>query len=98
MSNRAEIIDNRIVEYKTIKVHEFRIDGWFEEPVSLGGLRPIHEWGETDQGKFVKDHAVGKPEFHCILEYENYHTRIAITATFNTKDLTLYYLKYPKEI
>ena len=97
MRNHAEIIDDMIVEYKTIKVHEFLIDG-FEEPVSLGGLRTIHEWKETDQGKFVKDHAVGKLEFYCILEHETYHTRVCITATFNTKDLTLYYLKYPKEI
>ena len=67
--------------------------GDVEDPYLYAGF-PIHEWQQTDHGKWVMEHAQGEIVFHCRPCPETYGYRVVITGELEEKDELIYRLKY----
>jgi hypothetical protein len=69
--------------------------GDVEDP-DLYAAQPIHEWEQSDQGKFVMEHAVDTPEWHRRNDQFGYGHEYAIVAELEAKKLSEFYLKWGK--
>ena len=49
-------------EYHKVVVHQFKISD-VEDP-DLYAAEPLLKWQESDQGKFIMEHAIEQPEWH----------------------------------
>jgi hypothetical protein len=88
--------DQHIVdEIHKVVVHRFRM-GDVEDP-DLYAAQPIYEWQQTDQGKFIMEHAIDKPEWHRQLDPQSYGYQYAIVAELEKKKLSEFYLKWGKD-
>lgn len=72
-------------------LHSFSM-GDVEDPY-LYAASPIHEWQQTEQGKWVTDH-VTDGEFHCVPDSMTYGFRVVISGELSEKDYTFYKLKW----
>jgi hypothetical protein len=90
--NQFNVIDNQVVEVKTIVVHRFKM-GDVEDP-DLYAAEPIWKWQESEMGKWVMDHAVDQPEWHKVHEVMTYGYQYAIVAKLTAKDYTYWALKW----
>ena len=88
--------DQHIVDeiHKAV-VHRFRM-GDVEDP-DLYAAQPIHEWEQSDQGKFVTEHAVDTPEWHRHLDQFSYGHEYVIVAELEKKKLSEFYLRWGKD-
>lgn len=77
---------------KTITVYQFNI-GDAEDP-DIYAAEPLHEWTNSEQGKWVKAHAVSTPEWHRQIDPNYLGYVYAIRASLHEKDLTYFYLKW----
>ena len=74
-------------------VHTFDM-GDVEDPY-LFAAEPLFEWQNTDQGKWVMEHALEQPTFYC--RPNNWMgTRVIVTAQLSEKDQLFFELKYAK--
>ena len=55
---------------------------------------PIHEWQQTEHGKWVMEHAIGQPEFHCLPDPNSYGYKVVISGKLDTADYTFFMLKW----
>jgi hypothetical protein len=86
---------SRVVrEIHKIVVHRFRM-GDVEDP-DLYAAQPIHEWEQSDAGKFVMENAVDTPEWHRQLDPMSYGHHYAIVAELEKKKLSEFYLRFKK--
>jgi len=92
MSYRVKIINNEAVQIYKIVVHRFRI-GDAEDP-DLYAAEPLLKWQNSEQGKWIMEHAVDQPEYHRHLDHNTYGYQYAITAELAGKDYTFYTLKW----
>ena len=76
-------------------VHSFRM-GDVEDP-DLYAAQPIHEWEQSDQGQFIMEHAVDKPEWHRHLDQFSYGHEYVIVAELEKKKLSEFYLRWGKD-
>jgi hypothetical protein len=83
-----------VQEIHKVVIHEFQM-GDVEDP-DLYAAQPLWEWQESDQGKFVMEHAVDKPEWHRHADYATYGYKYAIVAELEAKTLSEFYLKWGK--
>ena len=88
------VMDNHVVETKKIVVHTF-IMGDVEDP-DLYAAEPLYQWQQSDAGKWVMENAIDTPEWSRIADPISYGHKYYITAVFNTKSLTEYYLRFGK--
>jgi hypothetical protein len=95
---RWQIVDEdgeRIVkEIHKVVVHKFRM-GDVEDP-DLYAAQPIYDWQQTDQGKFIMEHAIDQPEWHRRLDHSHYGHEYTIVAELEMKKLSEYYLRWGK--
>ena len=92
-SIRWTVDDNHNVkEINKVVVHRFRM-GDVEDP-DLYAAQPIYEWQQTDQGKFIMEHAIDKPEWHRQLDYNTYGHQYTIVAELEMKKLSEFYLRF----
>jgi hypothetical protein len=85
-----------VEEIHKVVVHKFSI-GDVEDP-DLYAAGPIWDWQESDQGKFVMNHAIDKPEWHRNLDHaSHYGYQYAITAELEAKKLSEFYLRWGKD-
>ncbi len=84
----------RTSSLKTIKtvIYSFAM-GDVEDPY-LYAAHPIHEWQQTDMGKWCMEHMVNQGTFVCQPDPISWGYRVAITGEFNEKDYTYFRLKY----
>jgi hypothetical protein len=87
--------DQRIVdEIHKVVVHSFRM-GDVEDP-DLYAAEPLLKWQESEQGKFVMEHAVDTPVWHRQHDLANYGHQYVIVAELEKKKLSEFYLKWGK--
>ena len=90
----SKIINNQIYSYHRIVFHTFLVSD--SEDPDLYAADPLWKWQNSDEGKFVMEHANDKPEWHRQVDYQHYGYRYSITAVLEEKKLTEYYLKFGK--
>ena len=90
--NQFNVIDNRVVEIKTVVVHRFKM-GDVEDP-DLYAAQPLWEWQESEMGQWVMAHAVDQPEWHRQANQFSYHTEYTVVAKLAAKDYTYWALKW----
>jgi len=75
-----------------IRVHEFRMSD--VEDVDIYAAEPIYNWQQTEQGKWIMDHATAPPTYHIKpnLEYVGYI--VTIIADLKEEDMTYFYLRW----
>ena len=83
-----------VVEHKQIVVHSFTM-GDVDDP-DLYAAEPLFEWQKSEVGQWVMANAADTPEWHRQTDHTIYGHRYAITAVFETKKLTEYYLRFGK--
>lgn len=84
-----------VKEIHKVVVYKFSM-GDVEDP-DLYAAQPMWDWQESEQGKFVMEHAVDKPEWHRLVDYTRYGYQYAITAELETKKLSEFYLRWGKD-
>lgn len=67
--------------------------GDVEDP-ELYAAMPILEWQESEQGKWVMDHAIEQPYFRIMPSVETMGYRIQIYGKLSEPDEIIYRLKY----
>jgi hypothetical protein len=83
-----------VQEIHKVVVHHFSM-GDVEDP-DLYAAEPMWKWQESEQGKFVMEHAVDRPEWHRHIDHTSYGYRYAITAELESKKLSEFYLRWGK--
>ena len=81
-----------VEEIHKVVVHRIRM-GDVEDP-DLYVAQPIWDWQESEQGKFVMEHAVSKPEWHRQLDIYGLGWQYAIVAELEAKKLSEFYLRW----
>jgi len=85
--------DQEIVkEIHKVIVHSFQL-GDVEDP-DLYAAEPIYNWEKSEQGQFVMEHAIDKPEWHRHLNHSRYGYEYIIVAELEVKKLSEFYLKW----
>ena len=89
---RYMIIDDRVEEVRTIVVHEFTM-GDVEDP-DLYAAQPLWEWQESQEGKWIIEHAVETPMWHRIPDEMQYRWAYRISAKLSGARLTEWLLRH----
>ena len=76
----------------SIVLHEFNM-GDVEDPY-LFAAEPIYQWQQTEKGKWVMEHALDKPVFHCLPNVYTLGIRVVISGDLSPEDQTFYFLKW----
>jgi hypothetical protein len=92
---RFKVENNFVKEIHKVVVHEFRMSD--SEDPDLYAAQPILEWQESDQGRFVMEHAVDKPKWHRNIDHMTYGYRYIIVAELEAKKLSEFYLRWGKD-
>jgi hypothetical protein len=81
-----------VVKHKKVIVYTF--DFWDTEDPEIYAAKPIYEWQQTEQGKFVMENSLVHPSYHISLFYGQMQYQCKIVAYFDEKTATFYKLKY----
>lgn len=84
-------IGDRIEEVKTIVVHEFLM-GDVEDP-DLYAADPLIKWQNSEEGKWVMEHAIETPAWYRIPDVMQYGYKYQIRAKLSGPRLTEYLLR-----
>jgi hypothetical protein len=87
-----QIIDDRVVCFSDICVHEFTM-GDVEDP-DIYAAGPIMDWQESPAGQFVMAHAVEAPYWIRQVDYHSYGTQYKIIARLSEQNQTFFKLKF----
>ena len=87
-------VGDRVEEVRTVVVHEFTM-GDVEDP-DLYAAQPLWEWQESQEGKWIKEHAVEEPMWHRAIDEYNYGYKYRISAKLSGARLTEWLLRHPK--
>lgn len=90
--NKFVVENDRVHEIHDVIVHKFNL-GDVEDP-EIYAAEPIYNWQQTEQGKWVMEHAVEAPVWHRWLEPISYSQNYAIMARLKGPDYTYYALKW----
>jgi len=90
IENGREIVD----EIHKVVVHRFRVSD-VEDP-DLYAAEPLYKWQESDQGKFIMEHAIATPEWRRTNNYTTYGYDYAVVAEIEKKKLSEFYLRWGK--
>ena len=91
-SEEYKIIDDRVVRFNDICVHEFTM-GDVEDP-DLYAAQPIWEWQESEAGKFVMEHAAETPYWIRQVDHSSYGHQYKIIARLSEPNQTFFKLKF----
>jgi hypothetical protein len=84
-----------VKEIHKVIVHRFQV-GDVEDP-DLYAAEPLWNWQESEQGKFVMEHAIDKPEWHRHIDHQTYGHQYIVVAELEAKKLSEFYLKWGKD-
>lgn len=87
--------DGSIQEIVKLVVHKFNV-GDVEDP-DLYAAQPIWEWQNTEQGKFIMENAIDKPEWRRYIDYMQFFYEYVIVAEMPSIKVTEYFLKWGKK-
>ena len=88
-----KIIDGKHVINSEYVVHRFEVAGYEDDPVVVAGA-PLYEWGQSEAGKWVKEHALEMPRWERFTELYNMGHKFAIIARLTEQDYTFFTLKF----
>jgi len=77
--------------HKTV-VHKFSM-GDVEDP-DLYAAEPLWNWQESEQGKFVMEHAIEVPVWHRQVDAHTYGHLYIVVAELEAKKLSEFYLRW----
>jgi hypothetical protein len=83
-----------VKEYHKVIVHQFKMSD-VEDP-DLYAAEPLHQWQESDPGKFVMEHAIDKPIWQRQRQHDYYGHSYAIIAELEKKKLSEFYIRWGK--
>jgi len=89
-----KLIDERVVKFLDVVVHEFGM-GDVEDP-DLYAAQPLHDWQQSEQGKWVMEHAVETPFWHRHVDPYEYGYRYYVVARLSEQDQLYWTLKWQK--
>ena len=92
LAAETKILDGKPVRFRDVCVHTIKM-GDVEDP-DIYVAAPIWEWQHTDAGKFVMEHAVGKPYWIQRRDHASYHLLYCIMARLSEQDEMFWRLKY----
>jgi len=81
-----------VEEIHKVVVHTFRMSD-VEDPDLWAG-QSLYEWQESEQGKFVMEHAIEQPVWHRNLDMYGMGWKYAIVAELESKKLSEFYLRW----
>ena len=81
-----------VEEIHKVVVHSFRM-GDVDDP-DIYAADPIYQWQQTEQGQFVMEHAIKKPEWHRNLDHYSMGWHYIILAEIESKKLSEMYLRW----
>lgn len=84
-----------IEEIHKIVVHTFLV-GDVEDP-EIYAAEPLYKWQESEQGRFIMEYAVNKPEWQRHIDPTSFGHKYAIVAELEKKKLSEYYLRWGKK-
>lgn len=87
-----QIIDNCVVRFSDICVHEFTM-GDVEDPDLYAG-EPLWKWQNSEAGKFVMEHAVEQPYWIRQMDHSSYGYKYKIMARLSEPNQTFFRLKF----
>jgi hypothetical protein len=87
-TQKYQVYDNEVYERRY--VHQFRMSD-VEDP-DLYVAQPIYEWQQTDQGKWIMEHAKD-PTYHLHADPITFGYVVSITAHIKPKHWTEYVLR-----
>jgi hypothetical protein len=87
-----KIIDDRLVRFSDICVHEFTM-GDVEDPDLYAG-QPLMEWEQSESGQWVMEHAVETPYWLRQADHSSYGYRYRIMARLSEQNQTFFRLKF----
>lgn len=87
-----KILDGKPVRFRDVCVHEIKM-GDVEDP-DIYVAAPIWEWQQTAAGRFVMEHAVGKPYWIQHRDHSSYHLLYRIMARLSEQNETFWKLKW----
>lgn len=92
-----QVINGVAERVHNVVVHRFDM-GDVEDP-NLYAAQPIWEWQESEQGRWIMEHAIDKPEWHGCGQADtmNYGYKFAITAKLRGRDYTFWTMKWNSE-
>ena len=67
--------------------------GDVEDPYVTAAF-PISQWQETEKGRWVMEHVLEPPTFHCSYNPNYIQTNITITGKLSEQDKLIFYLKW----
>ena len=73
-------------------LHTFNM-GDVEDPYLYAAF-PLHDWQQTEMGKWVMEHAIEEPVFFCDPDPSTLGYRVTIHGNLNEKDQTYFMLKW----
>ena len=74
------------------RLHSFNM-GDVEDPYLMAGF-PIGEWQKTEHGRWVMEHCIGQPVFHCFPDPVTHGYRVNITGELSDHDYLFFELKW----
>lgn len=86
------LVDNCPVKVSDVAVHSFTM-GDVEDP-DLYAAQPIYEWQNSEQGKWVIEHAVETPFWHRTIDPTSYGHKYYIIARLKEQDQTYWALRW----
>jgi len=89
---QVKLIDDKWVSFRDVIVHSIRM-GDVEDP-DVFVAQPMHEWMESDAGKFVMEHAVDKLYWYRTNDIASYGHRYDIVARLSEQNETFWTLKW----
>jgi hypothetical protein len=90
---KYQVYDDEVYERRV--VHKFRLSDC-EDP-ELYVAQPIHEWQQTEHGKWVMKHG-RDPQYHMNVEPITYGYQVLITSHITPKRWTEYCLRFVDNI
>ena len=88
----CQIIEDRIVRFSDICVHEFTM-GDVEDP-DLYASQPLLDWERSESGQWVMEHAVETPYWVRMADQISYGYRYRIMARLSEPNQTFFRLKF----
>ena len=84
-----------VIETKEIVVHTFNM-GDVDDP-DLYAADPLYQWQTSEEGQWVMERALDTPVWNRLADPMYYGHKYIVTATFDPKTLTEYYLRFGKK-
>lgn len=87
-----KVINGIAEQIHKITVHRFKMGD--VEDIDLYAAQSLYEWQESEQGRWIMEHAIDKPEWHRNYDVMSYGHEFAITAKLRGRDYTFWTMKW----